>query len=156
MLRVLSIAAILVSTAAAGATLEMANGYGSIDAARDTDPITLAERFCDARISGDMTPLAPFFAPKLATLLDAHARSHLAAAVPWQGYIYQPTGCTFEVLNGFDDTVGVLVKITYSSAERSWSDTINLERTPDSWWINNVFYEQGGNLRFRLFDWLGG
>lgn len=29
---------------------------------------------------------------------------------------------------------------------------INLERTPDSWLINNVFYDGGGNLRFRLFE----
>jgi hypothetical protein len=154
MLRILSLATLLLSTAAFAAAPEMANGYGSIDAARNTDPVALAERFCDARITGDMAPLVPFFAPKLAKLLDEHAHSHLAAAVPWQGYIYHPTGCAVEVLNGFDDTVGVLVKITYSSAERSWSDTLNLERTPDSWWINNVFYEQGGNLRFTLFHWL--
>lgn len=140
---------------AAGAGLPMANGYGAIDAPRDTDPVALAERFCDARVTGDMTALTPFFAPKLTKLLDRHRESHLAAAVPWQSHIYRPTGCAVEVLNGFDDTVGVLVKVTYSSAERSWSDTLNLERTPDSWWINNVFCEGGGNLRFRLFDWLG-
>ena len=26
------------------------------------------------------------------------------------------------------------------------------ERTPASWWLNNVFYAGGGNLRFRLFE----
>ena len=31
-----------------------------------------------------------------------------------------------------------------------WADTLNLERTPDSWLLNNVFYQGGGNLRFRL------
>jgi len=47
-------------------------------------------------------------------------------------------------------TVGVLVEVSYAGGGRNWSDTLNLERTPDSWLLNNVFYEGGGNLRFRL------
>ena len=153
----LTLAFILAATAAFAASPPMGAGYGAIDAPRDVDPVTLAEEFCAARIAqSDMDALSPYFAPKLTRLLDAHERSHLAAAVPWQGYIYRPTGCTVEVLNGAPNTIGVLVKVTYTAPELVWSDTLNIERTPDSWLINNVFYEQGGNLRFRLVDWLGG
>ena len=153
MLRILSLATLLLSTAALGAMPEMGNGYGAIDAPRDTDPVTLAERFCAARISGDMTPLQPFFAPKLKRLLDGLPEP---GAAPWQGYIDRPTACDVEVVNGYDDTIGVLVRVTYTSAERRWSDTLNFERTPDSWRLNNVFYEQGGNLRFRLVEGTNG
>ena len=76
--------------------------------------------------------------------------------MPWQGYVYHPTGCSIEVLNGATDTIGVLVRLTYTAPERTWSDTLNFERTPDSWWLNNVFYDGGGNLRFTLARWLGG
>jgi hypothetical protein len=157
MRHVLSLAALLLTTATAtlAATPPLGNGYGAIDAKRDVDPVKLAQMFCDARVHrSGMEALAPYFAPKLARLLDEHAHSHLAAAVPWQGYIYDPTGCSLEVLNNAPDTIGVLVKVTYTSPERTWSDTLNFERTPDSWLLNNVFYEDGGNLRFTLFDWL--
>jgi len=127
-------------------------GYGSADAPRDIDPLRLGQLFCEGRVREDMQPLERYFAPKLALLLDEIAASHLAMAVPWQSYIHRPSTCTVEVLNGFDDTIGVLVRISYTAPEEQWSDVINLERTPDSWLINNVFYEQGGNLRFRLFD----
>ena len=100
----------------------------------------------------DMRPVERFFAPKLVRLLADTDESRLAAGVPWQSSSHQPSSCTVEVLNGFDDTIGVLVEISYQAPERQWSDVINLERTPDSWLINNVFYEGGGNLRFRLFE----
>jgi hypothetical protein len=147
----LTLAAILTTTATLAASPPMGNGYGAIDAPRDTDPLALAQRFCDARVHRTaMEDLAPWFAPKLASLLDQHTHAHLATAVPWQSYIDDPIGCTLEVLNGAVNTIGVLVKVTYTSAERTWSDTLNFERTPDSWLLNNVFYERGGNLRFRL------
>lgn len=150
----LTLAFVILATPALAETPPLGAGYGAIDAERDTDPVTLAETFCAARIGGDMAPLARYFAPKLARLLDQH--STMPAAVPWQSYTDRPDECAIEVLNGFDDTVGVLVKITYSApGGRSWSDTLNLERTPDSWMINNVFYQDGGNLRFKLFERLG-
>lgn len=150
-----SLAFALISTTALAASPEMGNGYGAIDARRDVDPVSLAQRFCDIRVHrGDMRELYPWFAPKLIKLLDEHAHSHLAAAVPWQGYIYYPTACSVEALNGATDTIGVLIKLNYTSPERAWSDTLNFERTPDSWRINNIFYEDGGNLRFKLFGWL--
>jgi hypothetical protein len=153
---VLSLAFALAATSALAATTPpLGAGYGGIDAKRDVDPVQLAQMFCDARVNrAGIEELAPYFAPKLAKLLDEHAHSHLAAAVPWQGYIYYPTGCSVEVLNNSPRTVGVLVKVTYTSPERTWSDTLNFERTPDSWLLNNIFYEDGGNLRFTLFDWL--
>ena len=43
-------------------------------------------------------------------------------------------------------------EITYVAQAHRWADTLNLERTPDSWLLNNVFYDGGGNLRFRLVD----
>lgn len=135
-------------TPAAAASLPMGNGYGAIDAPRDTDPLTLAQRFCDARISGDMTPLERFFAPKLVRLLAGTSPDD----VPWQTFPDQPQSCEATIVNGFDDTVGVIVAVAYTASGRTWSDQLNLERTPDSWLLNNVFYQGGGNLRFRLVD----
>jgi hypothetical protein len=147
----LALAFTLAATAASAATPPLGNGYGAIDAPRDITPEALGQAFCEARIEGDMSPLARYFAPKLAELVEASAN---LSDIPWQSAEAKPTGCAIEIVNGFDDTIGVLVRITYSSAEGSWSDTLNLERTPDSWLINNVFYADGGNLRFRLFDQL--
>jgi len=127
-------------------------GYGRADALRDIDPVQLGQLFCESRMHQDMRQLERFFAPKLVRLLDEVAASQPGMAVPWQSYAYQPSVCAVEVLNGFDDTIGVLVRISYTAPAKQWSDVINLERTPDSWLINNVFYEQGGNLRFRLFE----
>jgi hypothetical protein len=153
MRHILSLATFLFVTTTLAASPEMGNGYGAIDAPRDVDPVSLAERFCDLRVRhGDMHALYPWLAPNLTKLLDEQAAAPLAAAVPWQGYVDEPTACRVEVLNGFRDTIGVLVKLHYTSPQRAWSDTLNLERTRDSWRINNVFYENGGNLRFRLFD----
>ena len=125
-------------------------GYGTADAPRDIDPLQLGRLFCEARIRGDMQPLERYFAPKLAELLAQHQ----ATPVPWQGRAERPSACTEEIVNGIDDTIGVLVGITYTGPQARWSDVLNLERTPDSWRINNVFYEGGGNLRFRLFELL--
>ncbi len=146
----------LITLPALAAMPPLGNGYGAIDAPRDIDPLTLAQRFCDARIAqSDMGALAPYFAPKLTRLLAEHARAHAASAIPWQSHEDRPMNCSLEVVNGFDDTIGVLVKLTYTANGTTWSDTLNLERTPDSWLINNVFYDGGGNLRFRLVDSLG-
>jgi hypothetical protein len=133
---------------ATAASLPMANGYGAIDAPRDTDPLTLAQLFCDARISGDMTPLQQFLAPKLTRLLAETP----ATSVPWQTFPDHPQSCTLSVVNGFDNTVGVIIEVAYKSAGRTWADRLNLERTPDSWLLNNIFYDGGGNLRFRLIN----
>lgn len=133
---------------ALAASLEMANGYGAIDAPRNIDPATLGQLFCASRIAGDMTPLAPFLAPNLTRLIDGTP----ASAVPWQAFPDRPQRCDVTILNGFADTIGVLVQVTYLADARKWSDTLNLERTPDSWLLNNVFYDGGGNLRFRLLE----
>jgi hypothetical protein len=146
----------LIALPALAASPPLGAGYGAIDAPRDTDPVTLAQRFCDARVAqSDMGALARYFAPKLTRLLEQHASAHVATPVPWQSHEQRPTGCSLEVVNGFDDTIGVLVKLTYTANGTTWSDTLNLERTPDSWLINNVFYDGGGNLRFRLVNSLG-
>ncbi len=134
--------ALLVGPATAGKY-----SYGTIDAPRDTTPLELGAQFCAARIAGDMTPVASHFAPKLVTAL---ALASDPQDVPWQSRSETPQTCTPAILNGFDDTIGVLVELTYHSGEALWRDVLNLERTVDSWQINNVFYEGGGNLRFRL------
>ena len=144
----LAFAFVLVATPTLAAqSMEMANGYGWIGASRDISPETLGQMFCSARVSGDMTPLQKFYAPKLQALL---AELPASAAVPWQGVADHPQACTVRILNGFNDTVGVLVEVTYAGGSSHWADTLNLERTPDSWLLNNVFYQGGGNLRFRL------
>lgn len=142
----------LLVTGASGAALPLGGGYGAIDAMRDVDPVSLARRFCEARVSGvGMEQIAPYFAPKLARLLGDRP----APDIPWQSVPDRPSACTVEVVNGYTDTIGVLVRVTYTTAERSWSDTLNFERTRDSWRLNNVFYDGGGNLRFRLFGQRG-
>jgi hypothetical protein len=104
--------------------------------------------FCAARISGDMSALETFYAPKLLRLLAQTP----ADKVDWQTFPDRPQSCAVSIVNGFDDTIGVIVELAYSAAGRSWRDQLNLERTPDSWLLNNVFYDGGGNLRFRLVN----
>jgi hypothetical protein len=150
---------------AAAVSLPMGNGYGAKDAPRDIDPETLGQLFCKARMGGDMSPVEKFFAPKLidsisnAQASDAEFRtahpgdtSPLASGIPWQTVAATPNDCSIEILNGARDTIGVLVKISYSSPQGSWADTLNLVRTVDSWDIDNVFYDHGGNLRFKLLN----
>jgi hypothetical protein len=143
-----TLAFLVLAAPVTAASLPMGNGYGALDAPRDTDPLRLAQMFCDARISGDMSPLQKFFAPKLTRLLAGAP----AATVPWQTFPDHPQSCALSVINGYDDTVGVIVEVAYTSAERTWADRLNLQRTPDSWLLNNVFYDGGGNLRFRLVN----
>ncbi len=133
---------------AAAASLPMANGYGAIDAPRDTDPLQLGQLFCDARINGDMSALEAFYAPKLVRLLAETPPDK----VDWQAFPDHPQSCVVSIVNGYDDTIGVIVEVAYSAPGRSWRDQLNLERTPDSWLLNNVFYDGGGNLRFRLVN----
>jgi len=124
-------------------------GYGDIDAKRDTDPLTLAKTFCAARTGdGDMSALEPWYAPKLRTVLAAAGE----APVPWQSRDVKPDRCEAEVLYGQDDIVGVLVRLSYAAGAEQWADILNFQRTPTSWLLNNVLYETGGNLRFRLFE----
>jgi hypothetical protein len=141
--------AALAAPALAVSSMQTANGYGALDAPRDIDPQHLGLLFCDARIKGDMTPIEKYYAPKLVDIL---ADLPPDTPIPWQGMPNHPTSCGIKILNGFDDTVGVLVEIDYASGVRHWADTLNLERTPDSWRLNNIFYEGGGNLRFRLLN----
>lgn len=145
----LILAALLALVAPAAAQqLAMANGYGALDAPRDISPQQLGEMFCTARLSGDMSPLAPFFADKLAKLIGEATAT--ATAVAWQSRPDHPQDCDISIVNGYDDTIGVLIAVAYTSGPQQWTDTLNLERTPDSWRLNNVFYDGGGNLRFRL------
>ena len=107
-MRLLPILAVIILTApAAAASLPMANGYGAIDAPRDTDPLSLGQLFCDARLAGDMSALEPFYAPKLERLLAAVSPDR----VDWQTYPDQPQSCAVSIVNGYDDTIGVLVQI---------------------------------------------
>ena len=145
----LALALITLTLPAAAVSLPLGNGYGAIDAPRDTHPLALARLFCNARINDDMAPLQPFFAPKLTNLL---ADTAAGAPIPWQSFPDHPQSCEAKILNGFDNTVGVLVELTYTADARKWADTLNFERTPDSWLLNNVFYDGGGNLRFRLVN----
>jgi hypothetical protein len=131
---------------AAAGSISPGTGYGSRDAPRDIDSVGLGHAFCAARLLNDMSRVEHWFAPKLQRLL-ARAKGK----VPWQSVDTRPTGCDVAVINGASDTIGVLLVVNYSAGDRHWSDTLNLQRTPDSWWIDNVFYEGGGNLRFRLF-----
>jgi hypothetical protein len=133
---------------ALAAPLEMANGYGAIDAPRDISPEQLGHLFCAARLAGDMTPLTPFLDDKLTNLVREAAAT--ATPVAWQSHPDRPDACTISIVNGIDDTIGVLVAVAYSGDSQHWTDTLNLVRTPDSWRLNNVFYDGGGNLRFRL------
>lgn len=131
----------------AASSLEMANGAGWIGADRDIDPLHLGLLFCTARMKGDMGPMEKYYAPKLVELLgDVPA----GTPIPWQTLPNHPTTCGVQIVNGFDNTVGVMVEVMYSSGLRQWNDILNLQRTPNSWWINNLFYDGGGNLRFRL------
>jgi hypothetical protein len=123
-------------------------GYGDIGAPRDTDPLTLGKQFCSARISGDMSALEPYYAPKLQRVLASAGN----AAIPWQSRDVRPDSCSAEVMFGQDDIIGVLVRLDYAAGEQHWADTLNFQRTPTSWLLNNVFYQDGGNLRFRLFQ----
>ena len=124
-------------------------GYGDIDAPRDTDPLTLAKSFCAARLGdGDMSALEPYYAPKLKAVLAAAG----TAPVPWQSHATKPQSCEPEVLYGQDDIIGVLVRLSYVADAERWADMLNFQRTPESWLLNNVLYESGGNLRFRLFE----
>lgn len=124
-------------------------GYGDIDAPRDTDPLTLAKTFCSARLGdGDMSVLAPWYAPKLRRLLaEADGRP-----IPWQGRDLHPQSCEPAILYGQDRTIGVLVRLSYTAGAERWADILSFQRTPTSWLLNNVLYETGGNLRFRLFE----
>jgi hypothetical protein len=72
--------------------------------------------------------------------------------VPWQSHDLKPDRCEAEVLYGQDDIIGVLVRLSYVAGAEHWADTLNFQRTPTSWLLNNVLYETGGNLRFRLFE----
>ena len=99
------LAFLVLATPAAAVSLPMANGYGALDAPRDTDPLTLGQLFCNARIAGDMSPLEKFYAPKLTKLLQG------ASVVQWQTYPDTPQSCAVSIVNGFDDTVGVIVEV---------------------------------------------
>jgi hypothetical protein len=137
------------ATAAPKSLLNAVDGYGEPDAVRDITPLALGALFCKARQSGDMAGMNSYLSPKLKTLL---AEATSPDEVPWQSFPGMPLSCSLSVVNGFDNTIGVLVAITYESPERRWSDVLNLERTPDSWRLNNIFYADGGNLRFTLFE----
>ena len=122
MMRLLPALLLLLSTPALAAMPAAGNGYGAIDARRDIAPLDLARRFCDARRAGDMTAVERFFAPKLKLARLVAARAE--ADIPWQTHDQQPTSCSFEVVNGFDDTIGVLIRITYTAGGLRWSDTL--------------------------------
>jgi hypothetical protein len=128
---------------------EPATGAGALDAERDIDPQHLGLLFCDARIRGDMSLVEKYFAP---TLIHALADLPAGKPVQWQSLPNHPTTCGIRILNGFDNTQSVMVQILYAAGPRAWADTLGLQRTPHSWWIYNVFYQDGGNLRFRLLD----
>jgi hypothetical protein len=140
--------ALVLALPANAAQLVLANGYGDKDTVRNLTSVQLGQRFCQGRLTGNMSGLGKFFAPELVALLDGRP----VETVPWQSVAVQPNWCEVSVLNGATDTIGVLLKLTYTAKGETWSDTLGLQRTPDSWLINNVFYENGGNLRFRLFE----
>jgi hypothetical protein len=121
---------------------------GDPNTPRDPDARKLGEMFCAARISGDMSPMLPYIDPSLRKVSLMAIGEYL-----WQGHSgSRPKSCTIEIVNGFDRTAEVLVRIWYTAPRDNWADTLNLLRTPTGWVITNLFYEDGGNLRFRLFE----
>ena len=145
---VLAIALSIIALPASAGSVAMGSGHGAIDALRDIDALGLGHRFCEARLLDDMSRVEGYLAPRLTRLLVRVAPDE----VPWQSGEIRPTGCLVEVVNNIDNTAGVLLRLQYSAPGMQWEDTLGLLRTPDSWRITNVFYEGGGNLRFRLFE----
>lgn len=147
-MRALVLALLLAVTPALAAPAAPAAGFDAGDVPRDTDPVRLALDFCTGLATGDMRPLADHFAPALKSALAGVPPEN----VPWGTWPERPGTCRLEVLNGTDSAPGVLVQLTYVTGNHVWSDTLAFERTPRTWLLNNVFYETGGNLRFRLFS----
>lgn len=133
---------------AAGASVALGAGYGAIDAPRDIDAIGLGHRFCEARLLGDMSRIEGHVAPQLAALLEGLRPDD----VPWQTVPERPTGCEIGLVNGVANTAGVLLSVHYTTDTLTWTDSIGLVRAPETWLITNVFYQTGGNLRFRLAE----
>lgn len=133
---------------APAASLSLGNGHGAIDAVRDIDAVGLGHRFCEARLLEDMSRIDGHVTPRLVALLASVEPED----VPWQSVPDRPTGCEITVVNGVADTAGVLLAVHYTAGAGTWTDTLSLIRTPDSWLITNVFYDGGGNLRFRLLE----
>jgi hypothetical protein len=141
---------------------------GNPDAPRHPDPIELGNLFCNARIAGDMSlvdaHVAPVLKQSIAAVADLAERFRqrfpdkpvpLAEGLPWQTFPDQPARCAIEIVNGIDKAPIILVKLSYfvdGDAQPKWADTIQLDRTPDHWLIDNVFYAHGGNMRFKLLE----
>ncbi|RYG79598.1 MAG: hypothetical protein EON59_15895 [Alphaproteobacteria bacterium] len=112
-------------------------------------PLTLLTLTGAARVGdGDMSALERWYAPKLQNLLKAAD----GVPIPWQSHDVKPERCDAEVLYGQPRIIGVLVRLSYAAGAEQWTDILNFQRTPTSWLLNNVLYESGGNLRFRLFE----
>ena len=145
---------------------------GNADTPRHPDPVELANIFCNATITGDMSLIDPHVAPVLQdsiAAVDVRAQSFrerhpgvpvpLADGLPWQTFKDRPTRCAVEFVNGIEKAPIILVKLSYfvdGESKAKWADTIQLDRTPDHWLIDNVFYANGGNMRFRLLEAFGG
>jgi hypothetical protein len=141
---------------------------GRPETERHPDPLELGELFCKARVADDMSLLGGHLAPILiASIDDAQAKAEallkrspmlptpLHKGLPWQTRAERPTSCTVELVNGIAQAPVVMVKLNFFVAGDSaakWADTIQLERTPTSWLIDNVFYANGGNMRFKLAE----
>jgi len=141
---------------------------GSADTPRHPNPVELGSLFCNARITGDMSMVDAYVAPVLKQSIAAVAdraerfrqrfpdkRVPLTEGLPWQTLPDQPARCAIEIVNGIENAPIILVKLSYfvdGDAQPRWADTIQLDRTPDRWLIDNVFYAHGGNMRFKLLE----
>jgi hypothetical protein len=141
---------------------------GSPETPRHPDPAELGQLFCQARVTGDMTLLDGHLAGVLLESIGEaekkleafrtqypNATHPFSNELPWQTYPDRPSRCATEIVNGIDKAPVVLVKLSYfvpGNPDAKWSDTIQMDRTPTSWLIDNVFYANGGNMRFKLFE----
>jgi len=127
---------------------------GNADSPRTPTPLQVAERFCAAAISGEWTRLRPPMAPALlSSIVKALRHAGEDVAIPWSSLSGRPSTCDASFVNGIENAPIVLVAVTYWLPDGSQRvDQVQMDRTPDSWVVDNVLYEGGGNLRFRLAE----
>ena len=121
--------------------------------AQSLTTVQVGEIYCDARLSGDMSPLLSILTPELAALVAKEIAAGVDAAtdVPWQSSKEYANTCMPVGASGTAERPEIVIAFGYRDPSKAqYADRLIMRFVDERLRIDDIAYAKSGTLRDKL------
>jgi hypothetical protein len=121
--------------------------------AQSLTTVQVGEIYCDARLSGDMSPVLAILTPELAALVakDIPAGGDAATSIPWQSSADYTNTCMPIGASGTADRPEIIIAFGYRDPSKAqYADRLIMRFVNERLRIDDIAYAKSGTLRERI------